>query len=85
VLVGIQYLIFCLATSVDVEHIFSHGWLILSHVHDRLSAQTMCALLCLGSWSLIGMVKDEDMLKVAILEDEEGEEEVELDDGWDVI
>ena len=73
------------ATSVDVEWIFSCGRLVLSHVRNRLSTQTMRALLCLGSWSLLGMVRDEDVMKVAVLEDEKGEEEVELEDGWDVI
>jgi hypothetical protein len=31
------------------------------------------------------MVRDEDVLKVAVLEDEAGEEEIELEDGWDAI
>jgi hypothetical protein len=31
------------------------------------------------------MVRDEDMLQVALLNDMEGEEELELYDGWDVI
>jgi hypothetical protein len=69
------------ATSIDVERIFSRGRLILSHICNRLSAQTTHALLCLGSWSLLGMVRDEDVLKVALLQDGEGEEEVELMDG----
>jgi hAT family C-terminal dimerisation region len=73
------------ATSVDVERIFSRGRLILSHICNRLSAQTTHALLYLGSWSLLGMVRDEDVLKVALLQDVEGEEEVELMDGWDAI
>jgi hypothetical protein len=45
----------------------------------------MRALLCLGSWSLLGMVRDEDVLKVTLLQDVEGEEEVELMDSWDAI
>jgi hypothetical protein len=73
------------ATSVDVERIFSRGWLILTHVRNRLSAQTSRALLCLGSWSLMGMVKDEDVFKVALMPDLEGENEAELEDGWDSI
>jgi hypothetical protein len=31
------------------------------------------------------MVRDEDVLKVTLLQDVEGEEEVELMDGWDAI
>ena len=73
------------ATSVDVECIFSHGRLLLSHVRSRLSAQSTQALLCLGSWSLAGMVKDEDVSKVAVMADVEGDDELELEEGWDTI
>jgi hypothetical protein len=73
------------ATSVDVERIFSRGRLVLTHVRNRLSAQTSRALLCLGSWSLMGLVKDEDVLKVAMMPDLEGEDEPELEEGWDSI
>jgi hypothetical protein len=72
------------ATSVDVERIFSRGRLILSHVRSRLSAQTTRALLCLGSWSLLGLVKDKDVTAVTCKPDLEGEER-ELDEGWDDI
>jgi hypothetical protein len=78
-------IIVLLATSVDVKHIFSCGQLILSHIHNWLSAQSTRALLCLRLQSLLGMVRDEDMLQVALLNDMEGEEELELYDGWDVI
>ena len=80
-----QVLMVFSATSIDVERIFSRGQLVLSHIRNRLSAQTMRALLCLGSWSLLGMVKDEDVLKVALLNNVEGDEEVELENGWDAI
>lgn len=73
------------ATSVDVERIFSRGRLILSHVRSRLSAQSTRALLCLGSWSSLGLVKDTDVLAVAVLDDVEGNDEYELKDGWDDI
>lgn len=73
------------ATSVDVERLFSHGRLILSHVRSRLSAQSTRALLCLGYWSLLNLVKTEDVLKVASLADVEGSDEQELEDGWDKI
>ncbi|KIM92175.1 hypothetical protein PILCRDRAFT_57149, partial [Piloderma croceum F 1598] len=64
--------------------LFSHGQLLLSHVQNWLSAQTTQALLCLGSWNLAGMVKDEDVMKVAVLNDVEGDEE-EFKEGWDSI
>ena len=73
------------ATSVDVEHIFSQGWLLLSHVRNHLSAQTTHAILCLRSWSLLGLVKDEDVMKVAVMKDVEGDVKEEFEDGWDSI
>ena len=73
------------ATSVDVERIFSCGHHILSHIRGWLSAQLTRALLCLGSWSLLGLVKNTDVLAVTVLDDVEGNEELELDDGWNSI
>lgn len=63
---------------------FSHGRILLLHIRNRLSAQSTRALLCLGSWSLLGYVKDEDVLKVVTMDEVEGDEE-ELEDGWDAI
>lgn len=65
---------------------FSKGRLILSHVRNRLSSQSTRALMCLGVWSTLGHVKDKDVLSITMLPDlEEGEEEEELEDGWDTI
>ena len=47
-----------LATSTDIELLFSHGCLILSHTWSQLSTESTCALLCLGLWSISGLVKD---------------------------
>ncbi|KAG2055845.1 hypothetical protein BDR06DRAFT_881490, partial [Suillus hirtellus] len=63
------------ATSVDVERIFSCGCLLLLHVRSWLSSASICALLCVGCWSLMGLVKDKDVLSVAVLPDVEGDEE----------
>ena len=73
-----------LATSVDVERVFSHGCILLSHIRNRLSAQTTRALMCLGTWSKLGYVKDKDVHTVGRLPDVEGEED-ELKEGWDAI
>jgi hypothetical protein len=79
------YLVY-LATSVDVERVFSKGRLVLSHVRNRLSAQTTCTLLCLGAWSLLGYVLSNDVLSVTCLPDlEEGEEEEIPGENWDMI
>ena len=77
--------IFFSATSVDVERIFSCGRLVLSHVRNQLSSQSTRALLCLGSWSLQDLVKDSDVLAITALKEVEGDEDVELEDGWDRI
>jgi hypothetical protein len=72
------------ATSVDVERTFSQGRLVLSHVRSRLSVQSTRALLCLGVWSMMGYVKDSDVLSAAVLPEVHGEEE-DLDIDWDAM
>ena len=69
---------------MSVERVFSHGRLVLPYVRNRLSSQSIRALLCLGDWSLQGFVKDGDVNSVAILPDVDGEEP-ELEEGWDKI
>lgn len=59
---------------------FSQGRLILPHVRSKLSAQLIHALLCLGKWSLLNLVKDVDVLAKV-----NGDEDIELDNGWDRI
>jgi hypothetical protein len=71
---------------VDVERVFSHGRLLLSHVRNRLSVQSTRALMCLGVWSLLGYVRDSDVKAVVVLPElqaDEKEEELEL--GWDKV
>jgi hypothetical protein len=72
-------------TSVDVKCIFSHGCLVLSHVHSWLSAQLTWALICLECWSVLGLVKDTDVLAVTVLNDVEKDKEHKLEDGWNHI
>ena len=75
---------FISATSVDVEHIFSQGRILLSHIRNRLSVQSTRALICLGIWSLMGYVKDKDILAVTVIPEVRGNEE-ELAEGWDSV
>ena len=77
-------LIFALAASVRVERIFSRGRLVLPHVRNRLSAESTRAVLCVGEWSRMGWVKDNDILAVTSEPVEEGQlaEDV-LEDNWD--
>lgn len=75
-----------LATSVDVERVFSQGRLLLSHVRSRLSVQSTRALMCVGGWSLLGYVQDSDVKAVAMLAEvpaNTAEEDLAVD--WDVI
>jgi hypothetical protein len=40
--------------------------------------------MCLGSWSLLGLVMDKDIYAVTLLAEIKGDEE-ELEEGWDAI
>lgn len=72
------------ATSVDVERVFSMGRIILSHLRSRLSVQSTRALICVGAWSKLGYVRDRDVRAVTMLPEVDGEEE-ELCSDWDTI
>lgn len=72
------------ATSVDVERVFSKGRILLSHVRNGLTVQSTRALLCLGAWSKLGLVEDEDVALVAKLADVDGCE-ADLVNDWDDI
>jgi hypothetical protein len=72
------------ATSIDVERVFSQGRILMSHIQNCLSLQTAHALMCLGDWSLLGLVKDKDVFAVTVQPEVDGNEE-ELLDGWDAI
>ena len=69
--------------TIDDEHVFSQGHLLLSHIHSHLFAQLTRTLLCLGQWSLLGLVKDGD-IKACLKLNKVAEEE-ELPQGWDDI
>lgn len=62
--------VFSSATSVDVERVFSKGRLVLSHIRNRLSAQSTRRLMCLGAWSQMGYVKGQDIKVVTSSEPE---------------
>jgi hypothetical protein len=62
-----------IATSADVERLFSQGHLLLLHICNRLSAKSTRAILCLGSWSLLGFIKDNNIIAaVKLTEANEG-------------
>ncbi len=74
--------------STDIECIFSHSCLCLPHVQNCLTAKSTCAVLCLRTWSLLGLVKDCDIQAVtkekpAGVAGDSGEGDIEIEDGWD--
>ena len=74
------------ATSVSIERIFSQWHILLNHIRNWLLAQTTRALLCLGDWSKMSLVKNEDIFAVTGEPEQEGVESVEeLENGWDSV
>ena len=43
--------------------------------------------MCLGDWSLLDLVKDSDVTAITVLPDvdEDGEDDMELEEEWDAI
>jgi hypothetical protein len=75
-----------LATSADAERVFSHSQPVLSNVQSRLSAQsTRRASICLGSWGLLGLLKDPDILAAIDGRPNIEGNEPDIEDGWDRI
>lgn len=52
------------ATSVSVERSFSRGRILLSHLRNRLRANTVRALMSFGDWCRQDLVDDADMVEV---------------------
>ena len=73
-------------TTVDVERVFSRGRLILPHVRNRLAVQSTRASLCVGLWSSLGLVKDDDIKMSLSIDDIRGkEDDLSLSEDWDAI
>ncbi len=65
---------------------FSRGRILLPHVRNRLTGQTVRALICVSEWVRLGLIKDTDIKKATAqpeLSEAEVAEEVAL--GWDAI
>ncbi|KIM67470.1 hypothetical protein SCLCIDRAFT_107822 [Scleroderma citrinum Foug A] len=54
---------FFLMPSVKVEHLFSKGQIVLLYLRNCLLSQSTWALLCLGQWSKLGLIKNDDIRK----------------------
>lgn len=85
-LITYHFLNAMIATSVDVERVFSKGRLSISYLRNRLSVQTTRALLCLNVWINKGFLLDKEMVgwiqgqAVVMSEDED-----DVAEGWDTI
>jgi len=55
-------IVFLVATSTAVERVFSQGRHLLSFTRNRLSASSIRAFLCLGSWGRNDLIFYEDVL-----------------------
>ena len=75
-----------LATSIDVERMYLQQWPPTSVACLQSAGITVNpCMICLGSWSKQGQVKDSDEFAVTILDEVRGDEENELKAGWDDI
>ncbi|KAE9393738.1 hypothetical protein BT96DRAFT_943687 [Gymnopus androsaceus JB14] len=50
--------------SVFVEHQFSCGQLLISGICNHLTGETTCCLMCLDSWSIHGLIDNDDIVQV---------------------
>jgi hypothetical protein len=72
-----------IGSSVGVERVFSQGCLVLPYVHNHLSSESTCALLCLSDWSACRLVKDCHIKTAAALPDIKELVEPEFQQGWE--
>ena len=56
----------------------------MSHLRSQLSVQSTHALMCVGEWSSMGLVKDSNLTVAATLPDIDSEDE-DLGNDWDAI
>ena len=56
--------------------------LLVQRRNSASSVQSTHALLCVGAWSLLGYIKDEDVKATTVMPEVKGEEE-ELATNWD--
>ena len=67
-------LIYTVATSIEVKHLFSSkGCITLPYLHNHLLSQSTCALLCLWQWSKLSLIRDDDIHKATCDKMEKGQ------------
>ncbi len=58
----VLWLRLCVATSTEVERVFSQGRQLLSFTHNRLTPSSIRAYMCLGSWGRCDLLLMGDFL-----------------------
>ena len=63
---------------------FSRGHILLPHVRNRLKAQTVQALLCLGEWSRLNLINSDDVREMSELPElaNDSDTDYEMPAGW---
>ncbi|KAJ3500316.1 hypothetical protein NMY22_g19294 [Coprinellus aureogranulatus] len=74
-----------LAASVEVEHLFSKGQILLNRLRNRISPLTTRSLPCPNPWSLEGLVVDSNILDAGKMADVKGEDDKDFRSGWGTI
>lgn len=71
---------------MDVERIFSQGRVILSYLRNRLSVQTVRALICVNEWTKAGIITEKHIHDcIWGLKDIDEDDESYVAEGWDTI
>ena len=69
------------ASSVGVERSFSRGRILISHLRNRLRAETIRALMCFSDWSREDLFSNEELINFLLAEVNDGDDdEIELVD-----
>ena len=69
---------------MDVERVFSQGRVLLPHTRNRLSGQSIRALLCLGEWSRLDLIDSTDVRETSELPElaDNSDTDYEMPAGW---
>ena len=52
--------------SVDVEQVFSRGWMLLSYERNCLSAESTRVILCLGEWVRLDLLTADKLEEITM-------------------
>ena len=69
-----------LASSVSVERTFSRGRILISHLRNRLRAETIRALMCFGDWSRQDYISNHELIQFLLSDANDDNDGIELVD-----